>query len=402
MEKPDKPQTGRTLSHLPLWHLRHDRSMPSPIASPTFAATPSRAACSRPPRCPTPCNAWALCRPTRSARQPERKTSRLRHRVKGYQAGDLERHYPQLNVEEDFFVNYGFVTPELQALLHPRTSRHAWTPGALGTGRRGLAFCASSAAPPTPKPWTTTSPTATPPTASAAAPKPAPICSTTCTTAACCAWPRATTAPAFTRFGIPQPEHDSAEATLDAMVDALVALVRAAAHARPAPTRRLSETCRATMATPTARRVSTRPRPPAPGRHRWCGLALARRRRPRACQHGKRPTGCACWRPLTPWSGTATASSASGAGPTALRPTRPLPSAMRGYYAMPLLWRDQVIGWGNLFGQAEGQLQRRTGLRQWPGTDGWRLCKGTGRELDAMARFLGAPLGRSVSANQRR
>jgi len=50
----------------------------------------------------------------------------LRHRVKGYKAGDLERRYPQLNVEEDFFVNYGFVTPALHARMHPRTARSEW------------------------------------------------------------------------------------------------------------------------------------------------------------------------------------------------------------------------------------------------------------------------------------
>lgn len=44
----------------------------------------------------------------------------LRHRVKGYRAGDLERRYTRLGIEEDFFINYGFVTPELQALMHPR------------------------------------------------------------------------------------------------------------------------------------------------------------------------------------------------------------------------------------------------------------------------------------------
>src|SRR4051812_29299966 len=44
----------------------------------------------------------------------------LRHRVTGYRAGDLERHYPSLGIEEDYFVNYGFVTKELQALMHPR------------------------------------------------------------------------------------------------------------------------------------------------------------------------------------------------------------------------------------------------------------------------------------------
>ena len=45
----------------------------------------------------------------------------LRHRVKNYLAGDLERRYPKVEVEEDFFINYGFVTRELQKLMHPRS-----------------------------------------------------------------------------------------------------------------------------------------------------------------------------------------------------------------------------------------------------------------------------------------
>lgn len=44
----------------------------------------------------------------------------LRHRVQGYRAGDLERQYGKLGVEEDFFINYGFVTRALQRLMHPR------------------------------------------------------------------------------------------------------------------------------------------------------------------------------------------------------------------------------------------------------------------------------------------
>ncbi len=45
----------------------------------------------------------------------------LRPRVKGYRAGDLERHYRRLPIEEDFFINYGFVTRTLHELMHPRT-----------------------------------------------------------------------------------------------------------------------------------------------------------------------------------------------------------------------------------------------------------------------------------------
>src|SRR5579872_1922072 len=44
----------------------------------------------------------------------------LRHRVKNYRVGDLERRYCELGVHEDFFINYGFVTSEIQALMHPR------------------------------------------------------------------------------------------------------------------------------------------------------------------------------------------------------------------------------------------------------------------------------------------
>ena len=46
----------------------------------------------------------------------------LRPRVTGYRAGDLEAQYATLPIEEDFFINYGFVTKRLQALMHPRSS----------------------------------------------------------------------------------------------------------------------------------------------------------------------------------------------------------------------------------------------------------------------------------------
>src|SRR3954447_11788011 len=49
----------------------------------------------------------------------------LRPRVKGYRAGDLERRYEALGIEEDVFINYGFVTKALQALMHSRTESAA-------------------------------------------------------------------------------------------------------------------------------------------------------------------------------------------------------------------------------------------------------------------------------------
>jgi uncharacterized protein len=44
----------------------------------------------------------------------------LRHRVKDYRAGDLERLYATLPIEEDFFINYGFVSRRVSSLMHPR------------------------------------------------------------------------------------------------------------------------------------------------------------------------------------------------------------------------------------------------------------------------------------------
>ena len=51
----------------------------------------------------------------------------LRHRVAGYRAGDLERRYPRMPIEEDFFVNYGFLPRAHHRLMHPRTARTVWS-----------------------------------------------------------------------------------------------------------------------------------------------------------------------------------------------------------------------------------------------------------------------------------
>jgi uncharacterized protein YcaQ len=64
----------------------------------------------------------------------------LRHRVIGYRAGDLERRYPTLEIEEDFFVNYGFLTRAHHRLMHPRTPRTAWPAGRLKKAQAVLEF----------------------------------------------------------------------------------------------------------------------------------------------------------------------------------------------------------------------------------------------------------------------
>jgi uncharacterized protein len=64
----------------------------------------------------------------------------LRHRVIGYRAGDLEQRYARLPIEEDFFVNYGFVPRATQALMHPRTARHVWTKARWAQAQAVLEF----------------------------------------------------------------------------------------------------------------------------------------------------------------------------------------------------------------------------------------------------------------------
>jgi uncharacterized protein len=64
----------------------------------------------------------------------------LRHRVLGYRAGDLELHYPKLKLEEDFFVNYGFLPRAHHELMHPRTPRQAWTPARSKQAEAVLTF----------------------------------------------------------------------------------------------------------------------------------------------------------------------------------------------------------------------------------------------------------------------
>jgi uncharacterized protein YcaQ len=64
----------------------------------------------------------------------------LFQRVRDYRAGDLERRYERLGIEEDAFVNYGFLPREMLALLHPRTPRNPWDAATMARAREVLAF----------------------------------------------------------------------------------------------------------------------------------------------------------------------------------------------------------------------------------------------------------------------
>ena len=64
----------------------------------------------------------------------------LAHRVRDYRAGDLERRYERLDVEEAFFINYGFLPRETVALLHPRPAPRSWDARMRARARKVLAF----------------------------------------------------------------------------------------------------------------------------------------------------------------------------------------------------------------------------------------------------------------------
>src|SRR5579872_3942969 len=64
----------------------------------------------------------------------------LAHRVRDYRAGELERRYPRLGIEEAYFVNYGFVLRESLALLYPRAAPRHWDAAMHARGEEVLAF----------------------------------------------------------------------------------------------------------------------------------------------------------------------------------------------------------------------------------------------------------------------
>jgi uncharacterized protein YcaQ len=64
----------------------------------------------------------------------------LRHRVRNYRAGDLERRFASLGIEEDVFVNYGFVSSAVHALMHPRGHARVRSGSVRSRAQQLLAF----------------------------------------------------------------------------------------------------------------------------------------------------------------------------------------------------------------------------------------------------------------------
>ncbi|MFZ2987779.1 DNA glycosylase AlkZ-like family protein, partial [Ideonella sp.] len=64
----------------------------------------------------------------------------LRHRVQDYRAGDLDLRYPKLAIEEDFFINYGYLPRTTHHLMHPREAHRVWPAERWQQAHEVLAF----------------------------------------------------------------------------------------------------------------------------------------------------------------------------------------------------------------------------------------------------------------------
>jgi len=64
----------------------------------------------------------------------------LAQRVQDYRAGELERRYPRLPIEEAFFINYGFLPHVTLGLLYPREAPRGWDARMQARAKEVLAF----------------------------------------------------------------------------------------------------------------------------------------------------------------------------------------------------------------------------------------------------------------------
>ena len=64
----------------------------------------------------------------------------LRHRVVGYRVGDLDRRYAALGIDEDVLINYGYVSGSVYALMHPRQKTPSPSPAPRSRPHKLLAY----------------------------------------------------------------------------------------------------------------------------------------------------------------------------------------------------------------------------------------------------------------------
>ena len=312
----------------------------------------------------------------------------LRHRVEGYRAGDLERRYPKLAIEEDFFVNYGFLPRATQALMHPRTARTAWSKARWAQAQAVLAFVRERGVVHPrevdahfqhgkSKNWFGGSSNASTQLLDGMHYR---------------GLVRIAGRDSGVRTYAPGPAHTPAAdpaAAIDALVDVIVGKYA------PLPERSLSELV-----------MHLRGGAPQWEGERRAAVQRAKARLPSATVDGQRWYWPAGENPAAKrWAPDDQVRLLAPFDPIVWDRRRfellwgwayrfeaytPAPKRIRGYYALPLLWRDQVVGWGNLAVVA-GALKAEIGFA------GQRPAAAAGRsfanalddELQRISRFLG-------------
>ncbi len=309
----------------------------------------------------------------------------LRHRVADYRAGQLEARYPRLAVEEDFFVNYGFLPRATQALMHPRTARTAWTKARWAQAHEVLAFVRERGvvhprevdahfAHGKVKNWFGGSSNASTQLLDGMHYR---------------GLVRIARREGGVRLYAPREDGQACEpaAALDRMVDVVVAKYA------PLPERTLSD-------------LTSRLRLGAP---QWAAEARTAFARAKARLPSARVDGLTWY-----WPAGEDPASRRHADDAALRLLAPFdpvvwdrrrfevfwgwayrfeaytpaPRRVRGYYALPLLWQGQVPGWANL-SVRDGRLQADLGYVAGKPPKGAAFRQALDAELDAMSRFLG-------------
>ena len=310
----------------------------------------------------------------------------LRHRVANYRAGDLERRYAKLGIEEDFFVNYGFVPRATHALMHPRTARTVWPAARRAQAEAVLAFVRERGvvhprevdarfAHGKATNWFGGSSNASTQLLDAMHYR---------------GLLRIARREGGVRLYAARETHAPApdpEAALDALVDVVVNKYA------PLPMRSLSELV-----------SHLRSGAPQWADGRRAALARAKARLPRAVVDGvtwywpdgenpasRRHAASESVRLLSPFDPVVwdrRRFELLWGWAYRFEAYTPAPKRVRGYYALPLLWRDQVIGWGNLSVVA-GELQADCGytVGKAPRDAAFRLA--LKHELGRIGSFLG-------------
>ncbi len=310
----------------------------------------------------------------------------LRHRVKDYRAGELERRYARLAVEEDFFVNYGFLPRRTWALMHPRAPARSWTAERERQSRAVLDFvCERGCVHPQDvdaqfahgkvKNWFGGSSNASTQLLDAMHYR---------------GLLRVARREGGVRLYAPAAPHaapDDPAAAYDALADVVVAKYA------PLPERSLAELV-----------LRLRIAVPQWGHERSAALKRAKARLPSVridgvnwyWPAGENPASARhrvadavrLLAPFDPVVWDRRRFEALWGWAYRFEAYTPPPQRVRGYYALPLLWRDRVIGWGNL-AVREGRLAADIGYVAGKAPRDAAFRRALDAELHAMGVFLG-------------